>query len=248
MKKLLLFIMVLTFTTLNAHRFEEAYSMYQKGEAAEQLSEREYCFNQALKYYSEYEFPNGKLYYNIGNCYYQLNQIGMAIWYYHKALHLLPRDAKIKENLQKAQQLANVPESLWDKIGHQLLFWHYSLSPSEQTRSFIIFSLLAFIFGSLFIWFKKALYKYLAIVFLVSCAAFGSSRTWEHYHSKVAVFIQPALLRCDAGMQYKEVDQELIVSGQKVKVLEVSPDAEWLKVQTHDHKTGYVAAKQVRLL
>src|SRR5690554_7793015 len=46
---------------------------------------------------------SAELYYNLGNAYYRLNQIGPSIYYYEKALQLAPNDADIKNNLAFAE-------------------------------------------------------------------------------------------------------------------------------------------------
>ena len=42
------------------------------------------------------------LYYNIGNCYYKLGNLGKSILYYNKALKLAPSDQDIRHNLEVA--------------------------------------------------------------------------------------------------------------------------------------------------
>jgi len=44
--------------------------------------------------------PTGSLYFNIGNCYYRLNQIGQAILYYERAMQYIPDDPDLLFNLQ----------------------------------------------------------------------------------------------------------------------------------------------------
>ena len=61
-----------------------------------------------------YEHPD--LYYNLGNAYYRLHYIGLAIWAYHNANELAPRDLDIKHNLSIANarmvDRIDMPESM----------------------------------------------------------------------------------------------------------------------------------------
>ena len=54
------------------------------------------------------------LYFNLGNAYYKLNQIGPSIYYYKKALELAPNDSDIKNNLSfssfQSEQQQDEPE------------------------------------------------------------------------------------------------------------------------------------------
>ena len=83
-------------------------------------AQNEALFNRATTYYNEGEYEkaaenyfkileNGEhsaaVYYNIGNCYYKLNQIAPSIYYYEKALLLKPNDREIKNNLAYAQNM-----------------------------------------------------------------------------------------------------------------------------------------------
>lgn len=44
-------------------------------------------------------FESKEVYYNLGNCYYRLNEIGLSVLYYEKALKLDPNDPDIQFNL-----------------------------------------------------------------------------------------------------------------------------------------------------
>lgn len=231
---------------LYSDSFQKAYANYQKGEAATSIEEREDFFNQALTLYTEDSVEDGKLYFNIANCYYQLNEMGMAIWYYYKALEQLPRDVKIKENFLKAQKEAGVSISGAEKIIKQLFFVHYYLSHSEKALALIGFSILGFVLGSYFIWVRKTFLKHLSLVILFICGIFVGSLYFESQSAKEGVFIQHSLLRCDAGMQYKEVDQRLVRAGERFKVLEIVKEGQWLRVKTQAGKKGFVLSDHVR--
>ena len=47
-------------------------------------------------------YEEADIYYNLGNAYYRLHSIGLAIWAYHNANELAPRDLDIKHNLSIA--------------------------------------------------------------------------------------------------------------------------------------------------
>jgi tetratricopeptide (TPR) repeat protein len=47
--------------------------------------------------------PTGSLYFNLGNCYYRLDQTGWAILYYERALRYIPDDPDLLFNLKHAR-------------------------------------------------------------------------------------------------------------------------------------------------
>ncbi len=62
-------------------------------------------FDKALSLYSELEARNQKnpdIYYNIGNCYFRLNRIGLAVLYYKKALLIDSSHSLARKNLNFA--------------------------------------------------------------------------------------------------------------------------------------------------
>lgn len=46
---------------------------------------------------------SGELYYNLGNCYFKLNDLGRAILYYERSMRLLPRDRDLLFNIETAR-------------------------------------------------------------------------------------------------------------------------------------------------
>ena len=46
---------------------------------------------------------NGKLEYNVGNCYLQAGDVGLAMVHYLRAERLMPDDPLLKENLKEAR-------------------------------------------------------------------------------------------------------------------------------------------------
>lgn len=93
MKKLW-FLLLIVPVLLNANTFEQANNLY--------ISKQ---YEKALEIYLELankQSPTSNLYYNIGNCYYRLNQLGYAILYYEKAYKLNPDDESIQKNLKIA--------------------------------------------------------------------------------------------------------------------------------------------------
>ena len=96
-KQLLIVFMALGF--LGYSNQEEIFA-----EANQAYSEQ--AFEEALKGYTELiseGWTSAALFYNTGNTYFRLNQIGKAILYYEKALKLTPNDPDILANLRLAE-------------------------------------------------------------------------------------------------------------------------------------------------
>ena len=131
MKTVVRLICLLTFTTVIRASsyadslFMEANSFYSN----QYYSEAADLYNQLINQ----GYGHTNLYYNLGNAYYQLGDLGNAIWAYEKGLELNPRDSDLKFNLSVANarivDRVRVPEPFF------LLKWYgalkQSFSPSQ---------------------------------------------------------------------------------------------------------------------
>jgi tetratricopeptide (TPR) repeat protein len=77
--------------------FEDGNRQYQDGDYESALS----SYLQVL----EAGFESGALYYNIGNCYFKLGDLGRSILFYERALVENPRDDDARANLELAESL-----------------------------------------------------------------------------------------------------------------------------------------------
>jgi len=70
---------------------------------------------------------NGRLYYNLGNTYLRLNQVGSAILYYRKAARRIPDDGRLAEGLRVARSVRrnDIPVTGQTALIRALLLWHY---------------------------------------------------------------------------------------------------------------------------
>jgi tetratricopeptide (TPR) repeat protein len=93
---LLLFPLISGFADEPNRLFEQGTQLYQAGQIEEALA----SFQSILT--TGYEA--GPIYYNMGNCYYKLGEIGPAILNYERAARLMPGDVDVRFNLGLANQ------------------------------------------------------------------------------------------------------------------------------------------------
>ncbi len=233
---------------LIAHSLQEGYMAYQNGERAETIVQREAYFNLALKHYSGYEPKDGYLFYNMGNCYYQLNQYGMAVWCYLKAHKEISYEKRVLDNLFKTYQALNLSPPTALKVKNSFFAFYPKINLNLQSTLFIVFAIAAFLSASAMLWFKNRLSKMLTPLFVMIALSFGATIWSPQYATKQAVLVEPTLVRCGAGLQYKEIDSQIEKVGQKVKIIGLSEDSNWAKVKTLNHKTGFVLTSHLRFL
>lgn len=250
-----LFIVMLTLTStfLQADpvdRAETALKQYRAGEAATDLDQRERAFNEALVIYGELaeEYPSSRVYYNLGNCYFQLGEYAWATLYYHRALKGLPNDDRIRQNLAVAQEKLDIQDSMAPSPFETIFYFHYRLSFAQRWAWFSIYATAATLLFAGFVWQKRRFWKIGGIWCSLAAMMFLSSIGASYFFGSVyGVVVRSAPLYRDAGARYALVRQAPLPAGVRVEVVDVVEEGAWLRV-TGDKTMGFVEADHVRMI
>lgn len=235
------------------HLIHLAESEYREGEISTQVADRKKAFNLALSHYLQLEknyhpnYGNGKLYYNIGNAYFQLGEYPLAVYFYEKSLSLDPRDNKTISNLATTLDKLGLNRPTTGFKLDNIFFFHSYLSLPERLTLFFFFSLLAFLFLSLIVWHRRRLLQSLAILFGISALILLGSIFYSQFISPMeAIVVKPAFLYRDAGDQYAKVAEKPLTAGEKIQVLDLK--GEWLKVLTPSGELGFIKSNSLRII
>lgn len=101
-----------------AHRFETANAAYAQGQYGRAADGYQAILNAG--------HTSGALYYNLGNAYARLDQLGQAIRYYEKARGLRPSDPRVTHNLEQVRRRAGVYPGVLPSRGLQSLVQDWS--------------------------------------------------------------------------------------------------------------------------
>lgn len=234
---------------------QQADEAYHSGERASTIAEREAAFNRALLLYTELEeknhpvYGNGKLYFNIGNSYFQLGQYPLAIVYYYRALALDPRSETIANNLHLAQAKLGINVSEETSLFDKLFFFHTKFSLPERLQALFVLGLVLLLLLSFYLWrgshgIKTAI-KWIGCAWLLMLLSVGYTR----YFSPVeAVVVDPTVLYRDAGEQYAKVSDQPVLPGSKVRIIDSSQEGNWLKVITSQGTVGYLLSAKAQII
>jgi len=247
---------VLLWPKKNAPELDKAYENYVNGEKATTISARKEFFNRALSQYTSVEknadlsLSDGKLYYNIANTYFQLEEYPLAAYYYYRAQALVPRNDKIKHNLDLTRaKLGLHPEKKDRSIFKSILFFHDHLPLPERLQLFFLLGILSTLFFSTYIWFPKSWLKKSGIFFTVCTTILLLDLAWTFYLSPLeGVLVHSSMLYKDAGRQYAQVSDQPLLAGTKVEATEILQDGKWLKILTPDETVGYIPQDAILLL
>lgn len=236
-------------------KLQEAQTSYLAGEQAEAVPNRKAAFNKALSLLLELEkeysptFGNGKLFFDIGSLFYQLEEYPHALLYYYRAENLRPRDEKVYSHIEIAQKKLGIKEEKNPSAFKNIFFFHYDFSLPERLMGFFAIGLFSVAFVSLYIWFPRRWIYLLSIIFLLLSVPLLLSLAYTYAFSSLeGVVTQASLLYRDAGFHYSKVKNEPILAGKKVEILDAPLRGQWLKIRTDDGTVGYVPQEALKII
>lgn len=238
-----------------AHPLQQARKSYEEAVKASNIIQRNIYLNQALSTYISLENQyhpirgNGKLYHNMGEIFFDLQQYPWAALYFYQARALMPRNEAIEQKLQKTLKELNLVSHVQDSIFKRVFFFHYYLSLPERLQILGAATLLLFVLVSLYIWkYYSFLKSVIAAVILLWGLFFSSVIYTKYFEPLEGALIQASMLYRGANSSSALVTPKPIMEGDKVEVLDVLDEGKWLKIRTSDEKLGFIEASTIRLI
>lgn len=192
---------------------------------------------------------NGHLFYNLGNCYFRLGDIGRAILYYRRAQIYIPRDADLAANLGNAiQNRLDQLESGETGIKKVFFFWYYNLSWRELLYIFLGLNLLFWTALSVFLFQRRNWLRWLWIVLLVLWVFSGATALYKYAGSSgihSGVVIEPEI---EVRSGYSQNDTVLFKLHSGADFGVEGQERGWFKIHLPDGKRGWVNGDFVRIV
>ncbi len=252
---LLIAVVVLCAGQLSAAAKESALSYYRKGVSAKTIGEREQAFEKALQLYlqvyklrEEAGSRNGWLFFNIANCYFNLGQVGEAVYYYRMALRLLPGDEKILANLNTAlEKRIDAYDVEIGDMHEKVLFFHYGWGVRRRITALVIASVIASVFLLALIWKPRPQFKYPAAIASAVCLALVWSIAADYYATEhIGVIVQSAEVRQGGGEGFAPITRTPLGEGSSVRVL--SHQDGWYRVRLNDSRKGFIPQDSLKVV
>jgi hypothetical protein len=237
--------------------FREANRLFHQGnQSAETDSARAYELYRgaALRYerlIREGEIRNGRLYYNLGNARFQMNDLGRAILNYRRAARLLPGDDNIERNLEYARtrRLDRFDEMVETRVLKTLLFWHYDLSARVRTALFALFWAGLWCAAAVRLFRRELIPGLLPAVLGLGAAMFFGSIAAEQTPASGEAFgvvvAEETVARRGDGESYQPAFTEPLHAGVEFRLLEDRPG--WRDVELPDGRTCWIRADDSEL-
>jgi tetratricopeptide (TPR) repeat protein len=248
--KLLFMSLILTVSVLLA---QDPKTLFQQANQAYQSQEYEKATALYQQILSQ-GYESKEVYYNLGNCFYRLNQVGQAVLYYEKALKLDPHEEDIRYNLELANlkviDRVEIPPrlflfELWDDLTS-----YFSLT--QLTRLVAILFAVTIMLVILWLFIRQ----YRLRRWLISLVAIAGLLTifWSYIlilqsqssmKQRQAVVLVPSVTVRSAPDD-SSTDVFILHEGVKVHLDELR--AEWVKISLADGKSGWLRAENLAII
>ena len=192
---------------------------------------------------------NGKLYYNLGNTYFQLHDLGRAVLNYRRALPYLPDDDNLIQNLHYAE--SQQPDRLEPKqeamIAKALLFWHYDLSARLRLVLLALANIVFWTVLTLKLYQRQGLWWPLAVTLLL-CLMMGGSLLYDRlgHHAGGVLLSAETTARKGDGQTYSPSFSEPLHAGLLFSLVEKR--GEWLYIELADGRRCWVTADSAEMI
>ena len=191
---------------------------------------------------------NGQLFYNIGNAYFRMNDIGRAVLNYRRAEQLMPHDPNLHQNLNYARMRSadKVEEEPKTRVMETIFFWHYDFSAQTRAIVFGVTFVLVWLAAGTNILVRRPFLNWVTGVAGVIAALFlgsliASAATAGKTNPGVIISVEVTARKGDSET-YEPSFQEPLHAGTEFNVVETR--AEWLK--WNSAMTTLLAACSVR--
>jgi hypothetical protein len=195
---------------------------------------------------------NGKIFYNLGNVYFRMNDPGRAILNYRRAELYMPNDANLKQNLAYAREKRRdqIEDRQEIKILKTLFFWHYDLSKQVRVIAFIISFMLMWGFACVRIFMKRSFLGWCiaagAALSLLFAGSIMADEISKNKNRPGVIISSEVTARKGNSETYESSFKEPLHSGTEFILLEER--GEWLNVELADARTCWVPAKDVEMV
>jgi tetratricopeptide (TPR) repeat protein len=228
-----------------------AWAKLSEREIADQLAQGERSFRRAIEldrsdpdaakaYYQEailhFEaivgeggVRNGKLYYNIGNAYFRLGDIGRAILNYKRAEYFMENDANLRQNLDYARdrRADRIEPRQKEKVLQTLFFVHYDVPSRTKLLIFAVAFGVLWISAAARLFLEAGWLKAVVIVSAVVSSVFLASLVvdWASFaRNPEGVIVAPEVVaRMGDADTYQPSFKEPLHAGSEFRLLEKRP-------------------------
>ncbi|MDX1775166.1 MAG: tetratricopeptide repeat protein [Desulfobulbales bacterium] len=201
---------------------------------------------------AEGDVRNGKLFYNIGNIYFLLDDIGRAILNYRRAEQYIPNDPNLAKNLTYARSVRRDTMAIKDKekILQTLFFFHYDLATQTRLLLFGIFYISFWVFAAIKVFSKRPFTSWSLGISLFFTLLFGLSLYVEKRQSMTnlegVILAGEVIGRQGDAESYQPSFADPVHAGTEFKLLE--DRGAWWLIELPDGRSTWIPQQSGELV
>jgi tetratricopeptide (TPR) repeat protein len=189
----------------------------------------------------------GEILYNIGNCYFRMDRIGMALVHYERARRFMPRNHNLLDNiaLTESRAIDRVVVPTYQTVARALLFWHYRLTAREISFIVVVSNVVFWACLGVLAVSRKRLLRVLVVLSGAILVLSGGSYVFRQIERRglgdAVVTAEEAQIRTGPG------DYAVTFSlhdGARLDLVEAREG--WYQIQLADGKRGWIEADKLR--
>ncbi|MDL2296450.1 tetratricopeptide repeat protein [Bacteroidales bacterium OttesenSCG-928-E04] len=228
--------------------------------ASDSLSNEQY-FLQAAELYQQENYPqalthymdivNGGnqgaiLFYNIGNCYYKMNDKAQALLWYERALRLDPSNEDIKHNISFVNQtlidkIETMPEFFiakwWDNLSKSMTSNNWAIGSIAAACLFFLFLLLIFITRRRWIRSTSLLFSGIFCALFILTLLFARKEEMRYINNPEAIIMQSVAI---AKSTPTPSGSDLFVIHEGLKVSITDKIGDWYEIKLPNGEKGWL--------
>lgn len=196
---------------------------------------------------------NARLFYNLGNAYFLMEDIGKAILNYRRAEQLDGTDANIQKNLEfaRAQRIDKISPRTEERVLKTLFFWHYDFALRTRFVLSCVFFAAVCICVTLMIWLgRSAPITAVAIIagLLMLCVVVSAAVEAQQKSTTISGVITDAevVAHQGDGKGYPRSFKDPLHAGTEFDLLENRPG--WFHIRLADGSNGWITDAAAELI
>jgi tetratricopeptide (TPR) repeat protein len=195
------------------------------------------------------------LYYNLGNCYYRMDQMTQAVLNYERALLLSPGDKDIRFNLQMAR--SKTIDKITPESEMFFVTWYRSLvnvmSVDGWARTALVALIVAIVLALFYlfsdrIWLRKI--GFFGGIIALLLFLIGNLFAWQQKSNltqRTGAIIIKSAVNVKSTPSKNGTDLYILHEGTKVTVTDSSM-REWRKIRVADGKEGWLEVSEIEVI
>lgn len=209
-------------------------------------------YSEAIEEYSrivEEGYENGGLYYNLGNSYFKIGDIGRAILNYERAKRLIPRDADLESNYRHARSLVEgqtyTPNYNFVMRFIRNMFSQFTINEITLLLSIIFVIVTVILIAAVYIGPKRNLIITIAILGLVFVVGVIALNQKSGAIGKESVVVTEST---EAKFEPFDRATTHFTLYEGMKVNKIIDKEDWYKIKRLDGKAGWIKKTSLEVI